>query len=86
MSGVQVGEVTHYFDHINVAVLALTEAVRVGETVHFLGRATDFKQEIASLQIEHKPVEQAEPGQDVALKVAQKVRPGDKVFCITDED
>ncbi len=85
MSGVRIGTVTHYFDHINVAVLNLTEKVSVGDMVHFLGHSTDFKQEISSLQIEHKPVTEAKPGEDVALKVVQRVHPNDGVFKITGE-
>jgi hypothetical protein len=86
MSGEQIGKVTHYFDHINVAVLALTEAIKVGETVHFFGHSTDFKQEVTSLQIEHKEVNGAGPGAEVAMKVAQKVHSNDKVFRIDGED
>lgn len=85
MSGVQVGQVTHYFDHISVAVLALTEPLRVGDTIHILGHSTDFKQEVRSLQIEHQPVDEAKPGDDVAMRVIQKVHPHDKVFKLTDE-
>ncbi len=85
MSGVRVGTVTHYFDHLTVAVLQLSEGIRVGETLHFLGHATDFKQKIASIQIEHRPVNEAKPGEDVALKVDQKVRSNDAVFRIEGE-
>jgi translation elongation factor EF-1alpha len=85
MSGTQIGEITHYFDHINVAALTLTEPLRVGETVHILGHSTDFKQEVTSLQIEHQSVNEAKPGDDVGLKVSQRVHPNDKVFKITDE-
>ena len=85
MSGKRVGKVTHYFDHINVAVLALSEAIRVGDWLHFLGHATDFKQEVKSLQIEHKAVDTAKPGDDVALQVAQRVRPNDAVFKVEGE-
>jgi len=85
MSGTQIGEITHYFDHINVAALTLTEPLRVGDTIHILGHATDFKQEVTSLQIEHQSVNEAKPGDDVGLKVSQRVHPNDKVFKITDE-
>jgi len=81
----RVGKVTHYFDRISVAVLGLTDKLRVGDTVHFLGHSTDFKQEINSLQIEHQNVDEAKPGQDVALKVNQKVHPNDAVFKVTGE-
>jgi acyl-CoA hydrolase len=86
MSGVQIGKVTHFFDHIHVAALSLTETIRVGDTVHFLGHSTDFKQKVTSLQIEHKAVNQAGTGDDVALEVIQTVHPNDKVFRITGEE
>jgi acyl-CoA hydrolase len=86
MSGIQIGMVTHFFDHIHVAALALTETIRVGDTVHFLGHSTDFKQEVTSLQIEHKAVNEARAGDDVAMEVAQQVHPNDKVFRITGEE
>jgi len=85
MSGIQIGEVMHYFNHLSVAVLALTDKIRVGDTVHLLGHSTDFQQPVGSLQIEHQPVEEGGPGQDVALKVERRVHPHDKVFKITSE-
>ncbi len=86
MSGEQVGKVTHFFDHISVAVLALTQPIKVGDTVHFLGHSTDFKQTVASLQIEHKPVNEAKAGDDVAMKVTQPVHPNDKVYKLIGEE
>jgi putative protease len=83
MSDNRVGKVTHYFDRISVAVLELTDKIQMGDTIHFLGHSTDFKQEVNSLQIEHQNVSEAKPGQDVALKVNQKVHPNDAVFKIT---
>jgi putative protease len=84
MSDNPIGKVTHYFDRIGVAVLELTEKICLGETIHFLGHSTDFKQKVDSLQIEHKNVSEANPGQSLALKVAQKVHPNDKVFKATE--
>jgi putative protease len=81
----RVGKVTHYFDHINVAVLSLSAAIRLGDSLHFLGHATDFKQEITSLQIERKAVDSAKPGDDVALQVKQRVRPNDGAFKVEGE-
>jgi hypothetical protein len=82
VAGKRIGKVTHYFDQIGVAVLALTDRVRVGDSLHFLGHGTDFIQVVASMQIEHKSVEAASPGDDVALKVEQRVRPNDAVFKV----
>ena len=85
MAGKRVGKVTHFFDHISVAVLALTDAIRVGDSLHFLGHGTDFMQTVGSMQIEHQSVESAKPGDDVALKVEQRVRPNDAVFKVEGE-
>ncbi len=85
MSGTQIGQIAHYFDHINVASVILTEPLRVGDTIHLLGHSTDFQQKVTSLQIEHQSVDEAKPGDDVGLKVIQKVHPHDKVFKLTDE-
>lgn len=83
MSGVRIGEVTHFFGKISVAVVALTETIRVGDSVHILGPSTDFQQEVTSLQIEHQPIDEGGPGQEVAMRVQERVRPRDKVFKIT---
>jgi putative protease len=85
MSGVRVGEVTHFYNHLSVAVLALSEMIHVGDTVHILGHSTDFRQKVTSLQIEHQPVSEAGPGQEVAMKVEHRVHVHDAVFKITDE-
>jgi putative protease len=86
MGGTRIGEVTHYYGNISVAVISLTSSIQVGDMVHFLGRTTDFRQEVKSLQIEHDPVEQVGEGQEVAMEVIRRVRPRDKVFKLTDDD
>jgi putative protease len=80
MSGAQIGTITHYFDHISVAVLSLTGKIRVKDVIHILGHSSDVKQEVTSLQIEHKEVQEAGPGDDVAMKVTQRV-PFDQFSC-----
>jgi hypothetical protein len=85
MTGKRVGKVTHYFDHISVAVLNLSEAIKVGDSLHFLGHSTDFLQPLSSMQIEHKSVDAAKPGDDVAVKVTQRVHPNDSVFKVENE-
>jgi putative protease len=85
MSGIHIGEVTHYYNHLGVAVLALTGEVHIGDTVHILSHSTDFQQRVKSLQIEHVSVTEAGPGQDVAMKVERRVHPHDKVFKVAGE-
>jgi len=86
MSGIHIGEVTHFYNRISVAVLALTGTLRVGDTIHFFGHTTDFRQMVTSLQIEHRPVEEASAGEDVALLVDLRVRAGDNIFKIAADE
>lgn len=85
MTGTRIGKVTHYFDHISVAVLNLSGAIKIGDSLHFLGHSTDFMQPLTSMQIEHKAVDAAKPGDDVAVKVEQRVHPNDSVFKVEGE-
>lgn len=84
-SGERIGEVTHFFGKISVAVLNLSNDLKVGDSVHFLGRNTDFQQEIQSMQVEHQEVTEVSAGDDVAVKVSQRVRKGDSVFLLSPE-
>jgi translation elongation factor EF-1alpha len=86
MAGIRIGNVTHFYGKISVAVIQLTGKIQVGDTVHFLGSSTDFNQNVTSLQIEHQSIEEANPGQEVAMKVNRRVRNGDKVFKLEVED
>ena len=78
----KVGEITHFFSNINVAVLNLSDSLNVGEKIRIKGSTTDFEQEVDSMQIEHENIEKAEKGQDVGMKVKETVRPGDEVFVV----
>ncbi len=86
MSGKRIGEVTHFYNKISVAVIALTGKLRVGDTLHFLGRSTDFSQEVTSMQIEHQSVEEVGPGQEVAVRVESRVRRNDKVYKLEGDE
>ena len=84
--GTRIGEVTHFFGKINVAVVKLTDTLKVGDNIHFLGRNTDFDQEVASMQVEHEAITVAEGGSEIAIKTIQRVRRGDSVFIISSEN
>ncbi len=77
----QVGKVTHYFTNIGVAVVEVTDgSIKVGDEVHIKGHTTDFRQKVASMQIEHDKVQVAEPGQSIGMKVDEPVRAHDMVY------
>ncbi len=86
MSGELIGEVTHFYNRIGVAVVDLTGSIEVGDQVHFFGRSTDFRQQVQSMQIEHEPISEAEKGQEIAIKVERRVRNHDKIYKLEDDD
>jgi len=75
-----IGEVTHFFGGISVAIIKFKKTVNVGETIKLKGANTDFEQAIDSMQYEHQDIKSAKKGQEVGIKVAEKVREGDKVY------
>ncbi len=78
----EIGEVTHYFTNIGVAVIKLSSGVKVGDSISIEGATTNIQQKISSMQIEHKNVESAKKGQSIGLKVKDRVREGDKVLKV----
>ena len=78
--GKLIGKVTHYFSNIGVAVIELSDSLKVGDTIRIVGGETDFNQVVESMEVEHQKVEEAKSGDSVGLKVSQKVRDGYKAY------
>jgi len=77
-----VGRVTHYYKRIGVAIVEVTGRLKVGDTIHVKGSTTDFEQTVDSMEIEHEPIEVAQAGQVIGLKIAGKVRDNDSVYLV----
>ena len=75
----EIGKVVHYYNKLSVAVVELKEPLKLSDHVAFVGRTTDFDQAIDSMQINHENIESAKAGQEVAVKVKDRVRCGDKL-------
>jgi putative protease len=82
---VEIGRVTHYYNHLNVAVLRLTDGLKLGDTIHILGHVTDLTEKVASMQVNHHPVVWVKPGDDVAVVVTEPVREHDVVLRVVEE-
>ena len=81
----QIGQISHFYDHIKVVVLLPKGKLNVGDKIHVLGPATDFVKEVTSMEIEHKKVTTVSPGDKVALKVNEPVKVGDVIYKISEE-
>ena len=80
----EIGRVSHYFGNPQVAAIVLTDGLKVGDTISIQGHTTDFEVVVESIQIEHDSLEEAKAGDNVGIKVPEKVREHDVVYKITE--
>ena len=79
--GKLVGKVTHYFGNLGVAVIELSDTLKVGDEIRIVGGVeTDFTQKVDSMEIEHEKMKKAKKGDMIGLKMKEKVREGYKVY------
>ncbi len=79
MTGERVGEVTHYFQDISVAIIEAEDRIEVGDELHVDGATDDFTFEVESIEIDHESVDAAEPGQAAGIKVPERAHEGSEV-------
>jgi len=82
MAEKEIGVVSSYFSHVEVAAIKLSAKLKVGDKIHIKGNTTDFETEVEEIQIEREPVKEAKKGDHIGIKVPEKVRPNDKVFLV----
>lgn len=81
--GALIGKVSHYFPHVKAGAIVIESGkLAVGDTIRIKGHTTDFKQNIASMQIDRNPIEKASKGQEIGILVKSRVRIHDKVYKI----
>lgn len=77
-----IGIVTHYFPHVQAAVIKLKAPLVVGDTVKIKGHTTDFIQKVTSMQIDRVPIQSAKKGDEIGLLVDSRVRQNDSVIKV----
>ena len=80
--GKKVGIITHYYTNLGVGIIKLDSDVKIGDKLYFSGNTTDFEQVLDDMQYDHKGVEVGKSGQEVGVKVSEKVRDGDEVYVV----
>ena len=83
MSEEEVGRVQSYFRKPGVAAMVLTGDLSIGDSIRIQGATTDIDMTVESMQIDLEPVESAGAGDDVGIKVPERVRPNDRVICVS---
>lgn len=82
---VEIGRVTHYYSHLGVAVLTLTDSLKLGDHIHIFGHSTDFTQRVTSMEVEHHSILWVKPGDNVAVRVIEPVHEHDIVYRVVEE-
>ncbi len=76
-----VGTVVHYYGHPHVAVIRCKGDLPLGAHVQFLGATTDFEEDIDSMEYDHHKIMFAKEGEEVGVRVSERVREGDCVYA-----
>ncbi len=82
IEGKLIGEVTHYFPHVQAAVIKLSAPLTIGDTLKIKGHTTDLAQAVTSMQIDRVIITSAKKGDEIGLQVSTRVRQGDKAYKI----
>ncbi|OGX26355.1 MAG: hypothetical protein A3J51_04795 [Omnitrophica WOR_2 bacterium RIFCSPHIGHO2_02_FULL_45_21] len=80
MKAAVIGKVTHYFPHVNAAVIKLKLPLKAGDSIQIKGHTTDLKETVTSMQINRAPITEAKKGDEIGLLVTSRVRTGDTVY------
>jgi putative protease len=82
----KIGVIEHFFNKVSVAAIKITGGeLKIGDTIHIVGASTDITQTIESMEINRVPVETVKSGDDVGIKVKDRVREHDVVYKIVEE-
>jgi len=81
----EVGIVIKFFARPSVAAIEVTNGnIRIGDSSHFKGKTTDFTEEVSSMEMDNKAIDEARPGDLIGIKVKDRVRPKDKVYKVVE--
>ena len=76
----KIGVITRYFHKIGVAAILLEDTLRVGDKISIEGATTSLEQVISSMQVNRKDIPEGIKGQEIAIKVKDRVREKDVVY------
>lgn len=77
-----VGEVVHFFDRLQVAVVRLSNSLRVGDKIKIKRGAEEFTDVLASMQVDHIGVDSGRKGEEVAILLSRPTKAGALVYRI----
>ena len=86
MADFKIGKVTHFYDKIGVAIVALDADLGVGDRIRFdRGGEELFEQDVNSIQVEHEKIEKAGKSMVIGLKTDKDVKEGADVYKVVSD-
>ncbi len=86
MADFKVGEVTHYYQSVGIAMVHLASDLGTGDKIKFVsGDEVLFTQIIEVLQVGYKKLTMARKGELVGLKTINEVKNGTEVYKTTED-
>ena len=75
-----IGEITHYLDNIEVAIIMLSAQLKKGDLILMQGEDMIFLQEVSEMQVDRKPVNKAKKGSHIGIKSAYPARINGRIY------
>ena len=83
MTEKKIGKITHYYNHLHVATVNITDGeLHIGDTIHVEGHTSNFMQKLRSMELEHESADVAKPGDNVGIAVDEYTRENDSVYVV----
>ena len=85
MADKKVGKISHYYNHLGVAIIEVKTPFSVGDTLKFVKHGSGeelFQQVVSSIQEEHKSINKTKKGMSVGVKVDKILHEGGEVFKV----
>lgn len=78
----EIGKITHWFDKISVAVIALKAPLATGDRIKIKHGEDEFEDTVTSIQIDHEEVEKAKKGDEAAIKLSREAKDHSVVYKV----
>jgi len=82
MADQEIGKVIHYYNKAMVAVVRLSQNIKLGDMVKVVKGDNEFELKVDSMQLNHKPIEGGKTGEEIAIKVPSPTKEGAVVFKV----
>ncbi len=83
MTEKKIGKITHYYNHLHVATVKITDGeLHIGDMIHVEGHTSNFMQKLCSMELEHESTDVAKPGDNVGIAIDENARENDSVYVV----